>query len=536
MADRGMIASIAQSTEMPADAGALSAGLSARGLTKIFADQTVLDHVDIDVGGSEIHALLGANGSGKSTLVKILSGVYQPEAGQIHIGGRTFAAIASPHEANARGIAVVHQEAPLINSLTVAECIAQFRGYPTRGGRIRWRDLHREVDAMLGAFGVLVRPDQLAGRLSSAERALVAMIIALDRVKTGLKLLILDEVTASLPRNQAEPYLERISLIARSGVGVLMVTHRLAELHGRASNLTLLRDGLVALQGPAASFDNHRILAEMMGSRLQSPAQLSKGSAATALRGLWGFGGTQPRAPSTPSAPALVLDGVKSIRLKGTSFSIDGGEIVGIAGLAEAGINELPYVLSGTVGRNGGKILIDGRPLAMIIGPRDVIDAGMAVLPADRHHSGGIGSLSLAENALLPELSRYWHRPRREKTVLQHMIETFDLRPPSSTTIFGKLSGGNQQKALLAKWLLTRPKVMVLDDPTNGVDPYAREKIFDLLRDAARENVGVLIFSTEPEQLAGICSRVLILRDGIIVHELRGEELTPQTISEWCYA
>ncbi len=207
-----------------------------------------------------------------------------------------------------------------------------------------------------------------------------------------------------------------------------------------------------------------------------------------------------------------------------------------MAGLAEAGINELPYVLSGTVGRNGGKILIDGRPLAMIVGPRDVIEAGMAVLPADRHHSGGIGSLSVAENALLPELFRYWHRPRRETSVLQQMIETFDLRPPSSTTIFGKLSGGNQQKALLAKWLLTRPKVMVLDDPTNGIDPNARDKIFDLLRDAARENVGVLIFSTEPEQFAGICSRVLILRDGIIVHELRGAELTPQTISQWCYA
>jgi ribose transport system ATP-binding protein len=325
-------------------------------------------------------------------------------------------------------------------------------------------------------------------------------------------------------------------MIARSGVGVLMVTHRLAELHGRASNVTILRDGRVALQGPAASFDTRQILAEMMGSRVEPPEQLSKRSAARALRRLWDSGGSQSPAPSTLNAPALVLDAVKSLRLKGTSFSVDAGEIVGVAGLSEAGINELPYVLAGVVKQSGGRIVINGRPLAPTAGPRDVIEAGMAVLPADRHNSGGIGSLSVAENTLLPELFRYWHRPGREKSVLRQMIETFDLRPPSSAAIFGKLSGGNQQKALLAKWLLTRPKVMVLDDPTNGVDPNAREKIFDLLRDAARENVGVLIFSTEPEQLASVCSRVLILRDGLIVHELRDAELTPQTIGQWSYA
>jgi ribose transport system ATP-binding protein len=510
--------------------------LYARGLTKIFAGQTVLDHVDINVPGGEIHALLGANGSGKSTLVKILSGVYQPEAGEICIGGKTLAAITSPHEANARGIAVVHQEAPLIDSLTVAECIAQFRGYPTRAGRIRWKELHSEVAAMLGNFGVEVRPDLLAGRLSSAERALVAIIIALDRVKAGLKLLILDEVTASLPRNQAEPYLDRIAAIARSSVGILMVTHRLAELHGRASSLTLLRDGRVALQGPAPSFDTRQIVAEMIGSSPRSPARSSDGSTVKALRHLWDLRGAPGRVASPQNTPALVLDQVTSFRLKGISFAVDGGEIVGIAGLSEAGINELPYVLGGIVGRKGGNILVNGRPLPPTLGPREVIEAGMAVLPADRHHSGGIGSLSVADNMLLPELVRYWHRPRREKNVLKRMSEMFDLRPPSPATIFGRLSGGNQQKALLAKWLLTRPNVMVLDDPTNGVDPNAREKIFDLLRDAARENVGVLIFSTEPEQFATICSRVLILREGVIAHELSGVELTPQTISQWCYA
>ena len=226
----------------PQPGGAPVAG--GRRLDKIFAGRKVLNAVDISIAAGEIHALLGANGSGKSTLVKILTGVYQPDGGEIFVGDRRLAAIASPHEANALGIAVVHQEAPLINTFTVAECIAQFRGYPTRGGRILWKQLDREVGEMLARFGVDVAPQQLAGRLTAAERALVAIIIALDRVKAGLKLLVLDEVTASLPRNQAEPFLDRVLALAGSGIGVLMVTHRLAELHGRASSVTLLRDGV----------------------------------------------------------------------------------------------------------------------------------------------------------------------------------------------------------------------------------------------------------------------------------------------------
>ena len=206
--------------------------------------------MDLALNTGEVHALLGANGSGKSTLVKILTGVYQPDAGSIAFGNRILSAIASPHEAALNGIAVVHQEAPLIDTMSVAECIGVFRGYPTTGlGRIDWTKLERETKALLDRFEVPVSPRDLAGKLSPAERALVALVIALDQVKSGVELLILDEVTASLPEDQAQVFLERIGRIAGTGTAVLMVTHRLAELHGLARAVTVLREGRVVYAG-----------------------------------------------------------------------------------------------------------------------------------------------------------------------------------------------------------------------------------------------------------------------------------------------
>ncbi len=499
--------------------------IAGKGLTKNFSGKCVLDAVDIDVADGEIHALLGANGSGKSTLVKILTGVYQADAGTILVGGQA-AAMASPQQAGKLGIAVVHQDVPLIDTSTVAECIALFKGYPTARGFVKWSRLRQQVVEMFDRFDIRIEPDRLAGTLSPAERALVALVIALDQVDAGLNLLVLDEVTATLPRDEAEPYLDHVLGMARKGIGVLMVTHRLQELRGRADRITILRDGHKVFSGPTAAVDDDGILAHMIGRQ-------------TASHGAPGVKviHSAPEAPSPAwSEVVLQIDNLKVNRLADVTLRLHKHEILGVAGLAESGIAELPQVLSGALPYQGGRIAVDGHPLPRRGGPGASIRAGLAVLPADRLRSGGIASLSVAANVALPDIDRYFLQPLREQAMVERVIADFDVRPPQRETLFGRLSGGNQQKALLGKWLHLQPSVLVLDDPTTGVDPGARERIFEILRRAAEDGLGILLFSTEPEQLAALCSRVLVLKEGAVATELSGANLNHETISQWCYA
>ncbi len=512
--------------------------LNAERVTKSFVGRTVLRDANLTIRGGDIHALLGANGSGKSTFVKILAGVYQADGGSITVGDRKLATIASPHQASELGVAVVHQEAPLIQSLSIAECIAQFRGYPTKGSRILWNKLHKDVADLLERFELKVSPRQLAGKLSAAERALVAIVIALDKIGSGIKLLILDEVTASLPQNQAEPYLDRVAALARSGIGILMVTHRLAELRGRASNVTVLRDGLVVYAAPAGEVDDARLVHEMTdtAAAASSPLVSVDRGRENPLTRLW----TMRKRRATPALArnpiAIAAENLQGATLRGLSFAVRSGEIVGMGGLSESGVTELPRILAGLNQFSGGTLRINGAPIQSPATPRSMIQAGAVVLPADRLHMGGVPTLTVTENVVLPDCNQYWMRRRQESKVIDKVIEAFDIRPPLASTLFAKLSGGNQQKTILAKWLLLEPYLLVLDDPTNGVDPAARQKIFERLRDAAAEGVGVLVFSTEPEQFVNVCSRVLVLRNGVVVQELAGPNLNRQAISQWCYA
>lgn len=498
--------------------------VSGSGLSKSFSGVKVLQGIDIDVEDGQVHALLGANGSGKSTLVKILTGVYQNDTGEISVFGRKLKTLAMPAQARGLGIAVVHQEAPLIDTSTVAECVALFRGYPSRGGLVSWTALERQVNELFARFGFSVDPNRLAGSLTPAERAMVSLAIALDGVGSGVAMLVLDEVTASLPRDEAQPYLERIADLARSGIGVLMVTHRLAEIRGRADRLTILRDGKIVYAGSPRELDDEAIIGMIVGAE-EKPAATHRPVAAP------------PVAPTTKRGDVLLkLEHLAGRSIRDLSLDLHPGEIVGVAGLAETGAAELPHILSGEMARSGGVISVRGRELPLRARPRDFIRAGIAVLPADRLRAGGIGTLSVAENIMLPNLDRFGLRFSAEREHVGGLMNDFDVRPRAPATLFSKLSGGNQQKALLAKWLDTHPSVLVLDDPTSGVDPGAREMIFSMLRSVAADGVGVLFFSTEPEQLAAMCSRVVVLKDGTVIKELSGSELTHHSISRWCYS
>ena len=505
-------------------------GVAATSISKSFPGTRALYRVDLSVGAGEVRALLGANGSGKSTLVRILSGVYQPDEGSLLIGERRISALASPNEANALGIAVVHQESPLVDTLTVAENIALFRGYPTSRGRIQWRTLRRDTRELLERFGIDVDIGTLGGLLSPAERALVALAIALDRVTAGLALLILDEVTASLPEDQARTYLEQVRMLAAAGTPVLIVTHRLSELHGLATHVTVLRDGIVVHQAEAAAVDDESLVRQIAGVEHNEPETKGPSDTAQAAVRLW-VGGRRG-----DDRPVLEVEHLAGKLIHDTSFTLRGGEIVGVGGLAAGGIGELPLLLSGAAARRGGALRVNGREISPHASPRELIGAGLALLPADRLRGGGIASLSMSDNVVLPDARRYWHKPRLERATLQHLIERLDVRPPSPDALFGSLSGGNQQKVLLGKWLMLGPSVLILDDPTSGVDPAARRTIFSILREAASAGLAVLLFSTELEQLVTLCSRVLVLRDGAIATELAGGGLTRESVTKWCYA
>jgi ribose transport system ATP-binding protein len=511
--------------------------LSATGLIKEFAGVRALDNVAIDLRDGEIHALLGANGSGKSTLVKVLTGVYQPDQGTITVGGRQLPALASPTQAAQFGIAVVHQEAPLIDTMTVAESVALFRGYPMRAGRIAWDKLHADTTAMLQAHNVNVDPRMLGAKLSPAERALVSVVVALDQVKTGLQLLILDEVTAPLPERQAEAFLDHVRAIADKGTAVLMVTHRLAELRGRADRVTVLRSGRVVHAAPAGEAEHRELVSMMVGPSV--PSAEAAGSADGAMARLWkafGLAGSGTAAAGSSSGPVLVAEHLSGQVLRDVSFTLRRGEIVGIAGLTESGIGELPLVLGGVTPRTGGRLVVNGQDLPQKMTPRRAIDAGVALLPVDRLRSGGIATLDLTENTLMPAIGRFWHARAREREAMDSAIHELDVRPPRRETLLGKLSGGNQQKVLLAKWLSLRPNVLILEDPTSGVDPNARATMFRAMREAAAEGVAILFLSTEPDQLAAMCSRVIVLRDGVIAAELTGADLDRDVVSQWSYA
>lgn len=521
--------------------------LSLDRVSKRFGDLVALDAVSFDLLPGQIHALLGANGSGKSTLVKIMSGVYNPDAGALLFDSTRLAGMGSPAGAAERGVRVVHQEAPLIDTLSVTEAVAIFRGFNAKAlGPIAWRRLRRQVQQLLDRMDVPISAAQQCNTVQPADRAGLALAIVVgdlfEPAATGplVKLLIVDEVTAAIHESETGRHLDRLRAVADMGVAVVMVTHRLGELRV-ADDITVLRAGQVVYrEGGSARRATGELVAEMIGPTSEvTPLAEVTGvhGAPERLTTLWDSAPAHvagERHAQTSSGDAIRVQDLVGTQLRSCSFSARPGEIVGFAGLRGSGVEELPRLLSGDDRWLSGQVEIGHRTLRKGQ-PRSMIEVGLAAIPADRLRAGGVASLSVNENVTLPALGDYWHRPSLRDRVVDNVIKAFDVRPPKPKNLFGTLSGGNQQKVLLGKWLLLRPSVLVLDDPTYGVDPGARETIFEAVEDAARRGVCVLFFSTEPEQLVRICNRVLVLWDGDIITELSGRDLALESVIEWSY-
>lgn len=498
----------------------MEARLSIRNLSVSFGGNPALNSLDLDVLPGTVVALLGANGSGKSTAVKALSGINPIEPGStIRMNGAAFDInTLTPTESKLFGIRVIHQEAPLISCITVAEAFALENGFPTKMGFIQKKELLRQSEKLLTEFGIKIAVDRLCRTLSPAERSLVSLAMALGDIDVSKALLILDEATASLSTTEAGVFLNQIRILADRGLSVLMVTHRLPEVREYCDEAIVLRDGVRVKSFTKSNFDEREVVHAMVGpdSReiLSSQEEVER---------------------AEEGHNSIEVNNFQSEGIDGASFSVAHGEILGVTGRPGGGASELLRLLAGIEPLIEGTLEI-GNLQTKIRHPRDAINSGIYYISADRLLEGGVAAMTVAENLILPKNERYGLKRTKAAKDVAYVMSMLDIRPSNPFVSFGNLSGGNQQKVLLARWLLLRPRVLLLDDPTVGVDPNTRETIFQTLQTLSSNGTTILLRSSEPEQLARLCERVMIVRDGHIVMELDKNQMTIEEISVAAYA
>jgi ribose transport system ATP-binding protein len=495
--------------------------LRLRGWSKTFGVRGVLADVDLDLHAGRIHGLIGQNGSGKSTLIKILAGYHAPDAGaELTIGGAEIALPLAPGEPTRHGISFVHQDLGLFDRATVLENV-RLGAYATRPGwRVSWRRERRLVREALARFSVDVDSDATVSTLAPVDRAQVAIVRALEtlRGRDG-GLLVLDEPTPHLPRDGVERLFASLREVAAHGVAILFVTHRMDEIRELTDEVTVLRDGVVVARSATALVDNAALTRLVLGFSLEELASAQ----------------TSPAS----EAAALEVRDLSGRRVDRVSFDLRAGEIVGLTGLLEMGWDEVPYLLFDGRGTTG-TIILDGReiPLAQL-SPRRAIELGLALVPADRPRDSMLEA-TVRENLTMPTLRSYFLRgflrQRRERTRALELLNAFDVRPREPEWPVTRLSGGNQQKVVVARWFETQPRILLLHEPTQGVDVGARREIYERLRSAAAAGLAVLLASAESEELAGLCDRVLVFRDGRIVSTLEGADVRYERIIEQAFA
>lgn len=496
--------------------------LTVRNLSKSFYGVTVLRAVDLDVAAGEIHALIGQNGSGKSTLIKCLSGYHAPDpGGTISVAGADLPVPYGPTVPRDHGLAFVHQQLGLAPNLTVLENLRVGRFNTGYGWRIRWRENERGVRQMLAKVGVEnVNPKSLVGSLSALQKALVAVARALEVIESrGSGVLVLDEATSYLPRDDVEHLFTALRRLAAGGAGVLFVTHRLEEVRAVAQRVTVLRDGVRVAVGNTADFAD-RDLVELIVGRPMGELYPGHGDVRDDL---------------VLSATAAAGREVAPFDLR-----LHRGETVGVTGLAGMGQETIPYLLFGADPSPGGSLTLGSTSVDLrSLRPRHAKRLGVGLVPGDRLRFGGSASATVVENITLPSLRRYFRfgriDRRRERRHVSELIRAFDVRPADPGRRFAELSGGNQQKVVLAKWFSRKPLVLLLHEPTQGVDIGARQEVFQHIREFTQGGGAVLISSTEYEDLASLCDRVVVFRDGAIVAELEGSSLTAESIAEQAF-
>ena len=496
-----------------------------RAIAKRFPGVVALDQVDFEVARGEIVALVGENGAGKSTLMKILAGIHRPDAGEIRIDGAPVS-IDGPGGAARLGVAVIHQDLEMIDSLDVAGNIFLGRE-PHRGGPLRLLDRRRmEQNAAqhLSRIGAAIAPRTIVGGLPTAQQQLVAIARALS---VDARILILDEPTASLGSDDAERLFGVLRELRAGGTAIVYISHRLAEIEAIADRAVVLRDGRNAGALARGEIRRDRLVQLMVGRTLDSEYASRRAAAP---------------APSADSrTPRLQIDRVRTSRYPGVeaSLTVYGGEVLGIAGLIGAGRSELAEAVCGIGPRLSGRVLLDGVPLA-ILTPRDAIRQGICLVPEDRRRHGVIGTMSVRENITLPNLSVFARlglvNRRAESAAALQTATNLTVKTPSLEAPVATLSGGNQQKVVLGRWLALGPRAIVFDEPTHGVDVGARADIHRLIRRLADDGAAVVLISSDLDEIVAECDRVAVMHDGRVTGVLDGRDCTRQSIMQLAVA
>jgi ribose transport system ATP-binding protein len=493
--------------------------LQLRHVTKSFGEQPALKDVDLSVAYGEVHALVGQNGSGKSTLIKLLSGYHQPDPGaEAELDGRPFQ-LGSTHAARAAGLRFVHQDLALVLPLSILDNMMLGRPYPVGlGGRIRWRAAADRASGYLRQVGVRTDVRSPVSSLSMSERSAVAIARALSDTGHGRLLVVLDEPTAALPADDVDRLLEAIGRLRAEGHGVLLVSHHLGEVLDVADRITVLRDGRVAASVPRAGVDQRQLTELIVGHSAIFPDA----------------GPRQAAAPGNRNQDAVLrVRRLAGGRIRALDFGVRAGEIVGVAGITGSGRESLAPLLTGGLPHRG-EIEVAGSRLAAGR-PRGVVAAGVAAVPGERARLGLFPNLGVRANMTISQLGRHrrWGRivRGRERREVETWIDRLGIVTQGPDAPMPSLSGGNQQKVLVARALRTRPKVLVLDDPTQGIDIGARAQIHEVIERCAGEGIAILLISTDSDELARLSDQVLILAAGRLAQTLeRGPALTAKSI------
>jgi rhamnose transport system ATP-binding protein len=476
--------------------------LELRALAKSFGGARALRGVDFDLRAGEVHALLGENGAGKSTLIKIVTGAHQPDAGTIAIAGEIVEHL-TPASAHGRGIACIYQQPALFPELTVAENIA-LRLEPSDAlRRIDWRTRRNIAGRLLAQIGAEISPETTVRRLSMPQQQLVEIACALG---AGARIVIMDEPTASLTQQEQHLLYDVVRDLRASGVGVIYISHRLEEIFSLADRVTVLRDGESIGTHRVADINEAGLIQMMVGremTHIYPPSESAPGEVVLSLRGV-----------------GCAAGGVRNVTL-----DVRAGEIVGLAGLVGAGRTELAHVLFGITPKDAGEIQLQGRPIAPQ-NPREAIAHGIAYVPEDRRRHGVILEMPVAHNismaihrALFPG-SRL--RFGAERALALDFIRDLAIKCGGTEAPAGSLSGGNQQKVSLARWLAAKPRVLILDEPTQGVDVGAKSEIHKIIRQLAKEGLAVLLISSDLPEIIGMSDRIGVMRGGELVTLLPG--------------